>query len=41
MIIKYIDGINDSDDGEVSIEEFEKAMRMSRRAKGCAEEFSR
>ena len=41
MIVKYIDRINDDNDGEISIEEFEKAMRLCRRARGCAEEFTR
>jgi chromosome segregation ATPase len=41
MVIKYIDRINDDNDGEISIEEFEKAMRQCRRARGCAEEFTR
>ena len=37
MIIEYIDSIGDDEDGEISITEFEHAVRMCRRARGCAQ----
>lgn len=41
LVIKYIDSLGEDVDGEISIVEFEHAIRKCRRAKGCAQDYAR
>ncbi|GMH86644.1 hypothetical protein TrST_g13918 [Triparma strigata] len=41
LVVKYIETLSDEVDGEISVVEFEHAVRKCRRAKGCAQSHAR